>query len=141
MSNNQSIVGANHHVTPIWHYAVNFVALFVLMTLTVVASRINIGTLGNNLVAYTIAAIKACLILWIFMGLRSVSRLSKIWGFGMFIWLILLFGILADYKTRLPVEGFHHDAGPALREGDAIKLAPSPGDDGGVITPGVPKSD
>ena len=141
MSNN-SAVGAQHHITPISVYAKNVTALIVLMVLTVVASQIVLpgGTLVNNIVAMTIAVIKAALIMTFFMGLKYSSPLTRIFGLGAFFFLGLLYGILLDYGTRGPdaIAGFHGDAGSALRMGAARQMAPTPGDHALDIKPGKP---
>ena len=88
-----------HHVTqPIVYYVV-YVLLVIFMLLTVGASYVNMGSL-NNLVAMTIATIKAVLVVLFFMQVRTGTRLTWVWAAIGFIWLIFLFGTLGDYVTR-----------------------------------------
>jgi cytochrome c oxidase subunit IV len=85
-----------------------FVALLGLTLLTVGVAFIDLGLL-NTVIALTIAAAKALLVLLYFMHLRYSSGLTWIvLGAGMF-WVILLLTItLSDYLTRdwLPVAGW-----------------------------------
>jgi caa(3)-type oxidase subunit IV len=142
---NKSPVGSHHHITPALTYVCNLGALLVLMTLTIVAAKISFpgGTLTNNIVAMGIACCKAFLVITIFMGVAYTTKLAKLWAVVGFLWLVFLFGVLIDYKSRgnEPVAGFHGDAGSALREGKAEQLPPTPGDDASKVTPGGPKED
>jgi caa(3)-type oxidase subunit IV len=142
---NKSPVGAHHHITPVWKYAATLGALLVLMTLTILAAKIQFpgGTLTNNIVAMGIACTKAILVILIFMGVAYTTKLAKLWSIIGFLWLFFLFGVLVDYKARVvePVAGFHDDPGSALHMGDVDHLKPTPGDEGLQVTPGKPKGD
>jgi caa(3)-type oxidase subunit IV len=138
MSTN-SVIGAQHHITPIRTYAINVTALIILMILTVVASRLQLdNTMLSNAIALTIAVAKGLLIIFIFMGLRWASTLCRVFCVSSFFFLALMYGILLDYASRSAdtVIGFHADAGSALREGDARLAAPTPGDHAQEIAPG-----
>jgi cytochrome c oxidase subunit 4 len=100
-------VSKAHHVVPIWMYALNLVALLVLMFLTVFVAQVNLpgflflsGHMVNNLVALIIATTKAVLVIMIFMGVRWSSSLVKLWVIIGFTWFTLMFLILVDYGTR-----------------------------------------
>ncbi len=98
----------SHHITqPIVYYRV-YVLLVIFMLLTVGASYINMGGGLNNLVAMTIATIKAVLVVLFFMQVKMGTRLTWIWAAIGFIWLIFLFGTLGDYLTRnwISVQGW-----------------------------------
>ena len=99
-----------HHVTPTKTLTTNLVALLVLMALTVFAARI--GHLESlvlaNVLAMTIAIVKAVLVIAIFMGVKYTTNLAKLFAIGGFVWFLLIFGILIDYWTRPwePVPGW-----------------------------------
>jgi cytochrome c oxidase subunit IV len=96
-----------HHITPISVYLKTFGALVVLMVLTILASRYNLGVM-NNVVAMAIAITKATLVVLFFMGVKYNTRLTWLWAGLGFVWFLLLFGILADYFSRewLPNPGW-----------------------------------
>lgn len=81
-------------------YVKTFVALLVLLLLTVGLARIDMG--GFNLpVALAVAICKAVLIMWIFMHVSISSPLIWLVAGGGFIWLMILLGLtLADYSSR-----------------------------------------
>lgn len=103
--------GAEHHIQPLSTYLKTIVALFVLMALTIFAAQYAIpdlkiggfdipGTYFNNIIAMTIAVIKATLVVMFFMHVKISSPLTKFWAIIGFIWCSLIFFILADYATR-----------------------------------------
>jgi cytochrome c oxidase subunit IV len=96
-----------HHITPVSVYLKTFGALVVLMVLTILASRYNLGVM-NNVVAMAIAVTKATLVVLFFMGVKYNTRLTWLWAGLGFVWFLLLFGILADYISRPwePVQGW-----------------------------------
>jgi cytochrome c oxidase subunit IV len=81
-------------------YIFTYVALVVLMFLTVFISRFYLGPL-NNIAAMGIALTKATLVVLFFMQVYFGTKLTWVWAALGFIWLSLLFGILGDYVTRL----------------------------------------
>ena len=105
-----------HHITPTKVLAGNLYKLFALMVLTVVAAKIHeifasmpsIPTHFANVVALTIAIVKAYLVVSIFMGVRYTTNLAKLFAIGGFVWFLLMFGILIDYVSRPwePVRGW-----------------------------------
>jgi len=94
------------HVLPLRVYMGVFLALLAGTALTTWISTIDLGPL-NDAVALSIAGTKAALVILYFMHVRYQTKL--IWAFSIagFVWLVLFFVlILADYQTRLPVEGW-----------------------------------
>ncbi|HLI48618.1 MAG TPA: cytochrome C oxidase subunit IV family protein [Chthonomonas sp.] len=93
--------GGHHepHVVPVWYYVGVYIILLVLLVLTVVVSRFDLGAL-NIIVALLVAVAKTSLVILIFMGVKWASRLAWIWSVFGFIWLLVLFGTLGDYITR-----------------------------------------
>ncbi len=89
-----------HHITQPKVYYIVYCWLILLMALTIGASYVNMGGGLNNLVAMTIAVIKAVLVVLFFMQVKSGTRLTWMWAAIGFIWLIFLFGTLGDYVTR-----------------------------------------
>jgi cytochrome c oxidase subunit 4 len=92
----------SEHVLPFRTYVIVWIALMLLMALTVFLSTIPMGHAMNTAVALFIAAGKATLVLMFFMHLKYESyKLSAVvFGAGLF-WLIILFGLdLVDYLTR-----------------------------------------
>ena len=88
-------------------YFLIFGALMVLTAITVGVAFVNLGPL-NNVVALTIAVIKALLVILYFMHVRYSSRLTQVFCGAAFIWLIILFSLtLSDYFSRqwLPAPG------------------------------------
>ena len=75
-------------------------ALMVLLALTVAASFVPLGPFGV-VVALSIAAAKAVLILLFFMHVRYGSTLTKLFAVAGFFWLLILFLLtFSDYLTR-----------------------------------------
>lgn len=96
-----------HHIVPTSTYVKTLLALFVLMVLTVAAAGVNLpeigpfsGTVVNQVVALTIAVIKAYLVVTIFMGVKYGTKLVKLWAILGFVWVSLIWSTLGDYTTR-----------------------------------------
>lgn len=96
----QEATHPSHHVTDPKVYYVVYGLLVFFMALTIAASTVNLGGGLNNLVAMTIATIKAVLVVLFFMQVKMASRLTWVWASIGFIWLIFLFGTLGDYVSR-----------------------------------------
>lgn len=103
--------GAEHHILPIGVYVKVILALAVLMGLTIWAATWHIGdfklgsytvhgTMINNVIAMTIAVIKASLVVLFFMHVKFSTNLTKFWAVIGFVWLSLMSFILADYHSR-----------------------------------------
>lgn len=90
---------AEHHPATWVYYAV-FVALLVLLAVTVGIAQIELGRL-NFLAAAAVATVKAVLIMLFFMHVRYSTPLTWIVAGAGFFWLAILFGLgLSDYWTR-----------------------------------------
>ena len=99
--------GGAHHIVPTGTYILTLLALTVLMLLTVGAYYIDIpgfgpisGTIMNQTVALVIAITKASLVVFIFMGVRWGTKLTKLWAATGFVWFFLLGLVLIDYPMR-----------------------------------------
>lgn len=90
-----------HHITPLNTYLKVAGALLFLTVLTVVTSRMHLGPFAA-LVAFSIAAVKAALVMLWFMHLKYDNILNRIiFGTG-FFFLALFFGFSAlDVFTRV----------------------------------------
>ena len=90
----------SQHVVPLRVYITVFVALMVLLLLTVGAAFLNLGPLSLP-IALTIAAAKALLILLYFMHVRYSSHIAWIYAGAGFFWLLILIILtLSDYISR-----------------------------------------
>jgi cytochrome c oxidase subunit 4 len=88
------------HVMPVRTNIAVFVALLVLLVMTVVAARMPLGALHVP-IAMTIATIKAVLIVLFFMHLLHSHRLMMIVSVASFFWLAIMVALtLNDYLTR-----------------------------------------
>ena len=95
------------HVRPVGVYIAVFLALMAFTALTVAAAYVDLGW-ANNAVALGIAITKATLVVLFFMHVKENTRLIPAIIFsGLFMLLLLLVNLLADYGTRgwLGVEG------------------------------------
>lgn len=88
------------HEPSVLAYSVVYLALMALLFVTVYVAYIHLGRF-NLAAAMVIATVKACLVIWYFMHLRSSPRLVLVFVIAaivmLFIGAILLF---ADYATR-----------------------------------------
>ena len=88
-----------------------FVALLVLLFITVGIAFIPTG--GHRaardmltIVGFTIAAIKATLIILWFMHVKGGTRMTRVFASTGFIWLLIMFGLtMNDYFTREAIPG------------------------------------
>jgi len=75
-------------------------ALIVLTGLTSAASYIDVGE-WNIVLALFIAVTKASLVVWIFMGVRHVTTLTRLFVAAGLVWLFIMILItFSDYGTR-----------------------------------------
>ena len=94
--------GSAHVDAGIKPYLYTFGALILLLVATVEVARHDLGWF-NFPMTMLIATSKAVLILWIFMGLKKSTSLTRLFAAMGFIWLgILLLLTMADYLTRDP---------------------------------------
>ncbi len=81
-------------------YAITFVALLLLLGLTVEAARHDLGR-WNFIVAVAIATLKALLIVLYFMHVRHSPPLTRLVVAAGIVWLAIMFALtFADYSTR-----------------------------------------
>ena len=89
------------HVSPIRTYILIFLALMVGTALTVFAATVHIPKPFDDIVAMTIAVIKATLVVLFFMHVKYSTRLTKLVVVAGFFWLLLMFLFtFADYLSR-----------------------------------------
>lgn len=90
------------HVLPLPVYLKVYLALLVLLVLTVGAAYLpGHHTLLNNIIALSIAVVKAVLVILYFMHVRFSTRLTWLWASAGFFWLVIMFILtLGDYFTR-----------------------------------------
>jgi len=90
----------SHKPADVRVYGIVFVALLLLLALTVGAAQHDLGR-WNFAVAASIAAVKAFLIALYFMHVRDSTPLIKLVVAAGLLWLSILFSLsLADYWTR-----------------------------------------
>lgn len=97
------------HVVPPRVYLIVYIILMVLMGLTVLAYYFHpASTTASNVIALTIAVIKAVLVVLFFMQVKYSSKLTWVWAAVGFLWLIILFSTVTDYLTRywIPIPGW-----------------------------------
>ena len=88
------------HVVPLKTYLVIFGILMGATGLTVAIAFLDLGP-ANTVVALTIAAVKAVLVVLWFMHVKYSSRLTWVFAAAGFLWLALMIGLtLADFETR-----------------------------------------
>jgi cytochrome c oxidase subunit 4 len=97
---------ATPHVLPLRTYWAVFLALLAGTALTTWVATLDLGRL-NDSIALSIAGAKATLVILYFMHVRYSTRLVWVFSLAGFVWLVLFFVlILADYETRIPVQGW-----------------------------------
>lgn len=88
------------HVAPVRVYVTVWVCLIILTAATVYVASLDLGFL-NLAVGLGIAATKAILVMWFFMGVRFNTPLTKVVVVSGFFWLLILFGLgMSDYLSR-----------------------------------------
>ena len=88
------------HITSVRTYILVFIALMVLTAITVLVAFQDFGP-WNDVVALTIAVIKASLVVLFFMHIYHSTRLSKLVVVSGLVWLFILIGLtLSDYLSR-----------------------------------------
>jgi cytochrome c oxidase subunit 4 len=90
----------SEHVTSVKIYLLVFAALMVFTTVTVAVAFLDLG-IFNDVVALTIAVVKAVLVVLFFMHVLHSSRMTKLSIVAGFLWLAILIGLtLSDYLSR-----------------------------------------
>lgn len=126
-----------HYIVPTKTYVGTLLGLTVLMLLTVGAYYVDIpgfgpisGTIMNQTFALVIAVTKAALVVFIFMGVKWGTKLTRMWAATGFVWFFLLFLILIDYPMRAfeTVQGWEGPVGRAShgRDGSALPRVVTP---------------
>jgi cytochrome c oxidase subunit 4 len=88
------------HIATVGALVKVFIALLILTGSTVLVASYDFGT-ANTAVALAIACTKASLVIWIFMGVRFNTPLTKVVVASGFLWLLIMFGLgMSDYLTR-----------------------------------------
>lgn len=88
------------HITSVRTYFLVFTVLMVLTAITVVVAFQDFGA-WNDIVALTIAVIKASLVVLFFMHIYYSGRLSKLVVVSGLLWLFILIGLtMSDYLSR-----------------------------------------
>lgn len=80
----------SHNVVSSKAYAGTLVGLVILTVVTVGASRLDLGHMGNVLLGLAIAVAKASLVIWFFMQMKVEKR----WWLGIVLFPVLLVGII-----------------------------------------------
>lgn len=89
-----------------------YVLLMGLLAVTIGATYLPLGPL-KPVVNLGIAVIKTGLIVWVFMHLREVTPMVRLFAAAALFWLALLLGLgLSDWLTRETLPG----RGPGLQE-------------------------
>jgi cytochrome c oxidase subunit 4 len=89
-----------HHIIPKSIYIFIFAALLAFTILTRLLAGVDLGQ-WNIIVAFTIAVVKATLVLLFFMHLRWSDHLIKVVALAGFFWLaIMLVLTITDYYSR-----------------------------------------
>jgi cytochrome c oxidase subunit IV len=90
----------SQHIVPVRTNVTIFGILMGLLVLTIMAAYFDLGSF-NFVLAMSIAACKAVLILLYFMHVRYSHRLTGVFSAAAFLWLaILLIITVTDYLTR-----------------------------------------
>jgi cytochrome c oxidase subunit 4 len=112
------------HVHKVSMYMNTLLALVVLMIAAVVLAHVHFpdlgfikGTLINNIVAMTIATIKALLVMNFFMGVKFATKLTRLWVVAGFFGFALMFLVYGDYTTRQyePTPRWTKDPGSSMQ--------------------------
>ena len=89
-----------HELTPLRTYFIIYLILLALLALTVAIAYVDLGPWGI-VVALIIAIVKALLVMFYFMHLRSTNPLVWLFAGAGFVWLgILFFYSISDYLSR-----------------------------------------
>jgi cytochrome c oxidase subunit IV len=103
--------GTEHHASPRLYFIV-WGLLMLLLVLTIAIGKVDLGGAGNFVVAFSIASVKAVLIVLFFMHVRDSAGLIKIVACAGFFWFAIMLGLtFSDYLSRDWVEP--RQAGPA----------------------------
>jgi cytochrome c oxidase subunit 4 len=83
-----------------------WIALLILLAITAGSAFVPLGA-ANVMINFGIAALKALLVMIVFMDLRRTTRLVRMVAAAGFVWLLVLAGLsLTDYVTRAASGGW-----------------------------------
>jgi cytochrome c oxidase subunit IV len=100
------------HVVPKSTYYSVYVALLVLLVLTVVVREFHLGE-WNLVAALVIAVVKTVLIVLFFMHIRYERGVPRLFAVAGILWLMLLIGLtMSDVLTRQSVESSRREIRP-----------------------------
>ena len=89
-----------HFIIPVKYFVVTLISLLILTVITVAVAQVDLGAL-NIYVAMGVAVIKACFVIFIFMGVKWEEGFNKVVLFGTFLFLGLFIAItMFDVFTR-----------------------------------------
>lgn len=94
---------SHEHIDPVSDYVKTFLWLLLLLAITVGAAMFPIEDFppANIIIAMSIAAIKAVLVIKVFMGMRKTTKLTQVWAYGGVVFFLTLIVIsLSDYFSR-----------------------------------------
>jgi len=116
------------HVVPLKVYHRVFGALLILLIITVVAAFVHLGSVGNIMLAMTIAVAKMTLIILYFMHVRYSSKLTMVFAASGFLWMaIMLSFFVSDVAARPDVRPpWTHNTASAPEPADAAHGAEAP---------------
>ena len=88
------------HIPKVSTLVLVWLALICLTGMTTGVSYVEMGWM-NIVIALLIAVVKASLVVWIFMGVRYTTNLTKLFVVAGLVWLSILILLTAsDYNTR-----------------------------------------
>jgi len=92
---------SSQHIISAKLYTIIYIALMVLLVVTVSGDLLFHEAMLQTTFALAIAVVKALLVVLFFMHVRYSSRLTWFFAGSAFIWLIILFALtFADYLSR-----------------------------------------
>ena len=100
MSTSQTSTSHSELIPKVSTLVAVWATLIVFTFLTSAASYVDVGE-WNIVVALLIAVTKASLVVWIFMGVRHVTTLTRLFVAAGLVWLFIMILLTAsDYTTR-----------------------------------------
>ncbi len=105
MASNQNHAHDGHHIIPLKVYIAVAVSLFILTFLTVGAHNVIPSGGFKTAIAFTIATVKAILVIGYFMHLKYDNMINKVvFGSAFFGLAVLFFFCALDIETRIAQE-------------------------------------
>lgn len=95
-----SHASVHSHIPKVGTLVAVWIVLMCATGLTTAVSYVELGWF-NIVIALLIAVTKACLVVWIFMGVRHTTNLTKLFVVAGLVWLsIMILITFSDYSTR-----------------------------------------